>query len=61
MQRSQLVRFLLTESLLIYAGFAIAAFVSPTDVMSQLIGGLVILVVTVLVSYWAVYRRGLPV
>lgn len=54
-------QFLVTECLLIYLGFAIAAFVGPPDPYSQILAALVILVVTVPFSYWLVYRRGLPV
>jgi len=50
-------RFILYESLLIILGFAIAAQVSPPDVYSQIIGTVVILMITLPLSYWLVYRR----
>ena len=49
--------FLAAESVLISVGFMIAAFVSPPDPVSQVLGLLVILAVTLPVSYWWAYRR----
>ena len=57
MDMSRRSRFILYESLLIILGFAIAAQVSPPDVYSQIIGTVVILMITLPVSYWLVYRR----
>lgn len=57
MNESPRLQFVLVQSLLIILGFAIAAQVSPPDVYSQLQGTLVILVVTLPVSYWIAYRR----
>ena len=50
-------RFVIYESLLIILGFAIAAQVSSPDVYSQIIGILVILTITLPLSYWLVYKR----
>jgi len=50
-------RFLLYESALIILGFAIAAQVSPPDVSSQIISTLVILAVTIPLSYRLAYNR----
>lgn len=52
--RSQFVTY---ESALIILGFAIAAQVSPPDVYSQVLATLVILVITLPLSYWLAYRR----
>ena len=49
-------RFVLFESLLIILGFAIAAQVSPPDVYTQIIRTVVVLAVTLPLSYWFVYR-----
>ena len=50
-------RFVAYESLLIVLGFAVAAQVSPPDVFSQLLATLVILVVTLPLSYRLAYKR----
>ena len=50
-------QFIIYESLLIILGFAIAAQVAPPDIYSQIIGTLVILAVTLPLSYWLVYKR----
>jgi len=47
----------MAESALIILGFAIAAQVSPPDPYSQIVGALVILLVTLPLSYWVAYRR----
>ncbi|WP_425492389.1 DUF7534 family protein [Halobellus inordinatus] len=52
--RSQFVTY---ESALIILGFAIAAQVSPPDVYSQVLATLVVLVITLPLSYWLAYRR----
>jgi len=57
MTLSRRSRFVTYESLLIVLGFAIAAQVSPPDVYSQIIATLVILTITVPLSYWLVYKR----
>lgn len=57
MNLSRRFRFVIYESLLIILGFAIAAQVSPPDVYSQIIGTLVILTITLPLSYWLVYKR----
>jgi hypothetical protein len=51
------LQFVAVQSLLIILGFAIAAQVAPPDVYSQIVGTVVILVVTLPVSYWIAYRR----
>ncbi|MBX0304262.1 DUF7534 family protein [Haloarcula salinisoli] len=53
------VEFLALESAFIMVGFAVAAQVAPPDPYSQVLGTLVILAVTLPLSYWLVYRRGL--
>jgi Sec-independent protein secretion pathway component TatC len=55
--RSNRSQFVLLESLLIVLGFAVAAQVSPPDPFSQIVGTLVILLVTLPLSYWLVYER----
>ena len=50
-------QFIIYESLLIILGFAIAAQVAPPDIYSQIIGTLVVLAVTLPLSYWLVYKR----
>ena len=57
MELSSRMQFGISESLLIILGFAIAAQVSPPDPVSQVIGTLVILAVTLPLSYWVAYRR----
>ena len=57
MELSSRMQFGMSESLLIILGFAIAAQVSPPDPVSQVIGTLVILAVTLPLSYWLAYRR----
>ncbi|WP_254840011.1 DUF7534 family protein [Natronomonas marina] len=57
MSRSRSSRFLAVEGLLIVLGFTIAAQVSPPDPYSQILGTLVILLVTLPLSYWLVYER----
>lgn len=57
MSRSNRSQFVLLESLLIVLGFAVAAQVSPPDPFSQIVGTLVILLVTLPLSYWLVYER----
>ena len=57
MSVSRRSRFIIYESLLIILGFAIAAQVSPPDVYSQIIGTVVILTVTLPISYWLAYKR----
>ena len=61
MTLSPRIQFFILEALLIYAGFAIAAVLTPPDPYSQLLTAVVLLAVTVPVSYWLVYKRGLPV
>ncbi len=56
MNLSHRSQFVIYESLLIILGFAIAAQVSPPDVYSQIIGTLVILLITLPLSYWLVYK-----
>ncbi|WP_262179470.1 DUF7534 family protein [Haloarcula laminariae] len=55
-----LVEFFAVESLLIMGGFFVAAFLLPPDPYSQLLSTVVILAVTLPLSYWLVYRRGIP-
>ncbi len=57
MNLSRRSRLVLLESLLITLGFAVAAQVSPPDPFSQVVGTLVILLVTLPLSYWVVYER----
>ncbi|WP_185903262.1 DUF7534 family protein [Halonotius terrestris] len=57
MNESPRLQFVAVQSLLIILGFAIAAQVSPPDVYSQIVSTVVILVVTLPVSYWIAYRR----
>ncbi|WP_425604736.1 DUF7534 family protein [Halobellus ordinarius] len=57
MSVSRRSRFIIYESLLIILGFAIAAQVSPPDVYSQVIGTVVVLTVTLPLSYWLAYKR----
>ncbi|WP_419181149.1 DUF7534 family protein [Haloarcula litorea] len=45
------------ESLFIILGFAIAAQIAPPDVYSQLLATLVILTISLPLSYWLVYKR----
>lgn len=56
MSPSRRSQFVIYESLLIILGFAIAAQTSPPDVYSQILGAFVVLVVTVPLAYWVVYR-----
>jgi Sec-independent protein secretion pathway component TatC len=49
--------FVIYESLLIVLGFTIAAQLSPPDPYSQIIGTLVVLTVTLPLSYWLAYKR----
>ena len=51
------LKFGVYESLLIVLGFAIAAQVLPPDLYSQVISTVIILVVTLPLSYWLAYRR----
>jgi len=53
-----LVEFLAAEAAFIMVGFAVAAQLAPPDLDSQILGTLVILTVTLPLSYWLVYRRG---
>jgi len=57
MDFSRRSRFVIYESLLIVLGFAIAAQIAPTDIYSQLLGTLVILTISLPLSYWLVYKR----
>jgi Sec-independent protein secretion pathway component TatC len=57
MALSRRVQALIYESLLIMLGFAVAAQVSPPDPFTQVLAALVILVVTLPVSYWLAYKR----
>ncbi|WP_442905031.1 DUF7534 family protein [Haloarcula sp. CGMCC 1.2071] len=57
MNLSRRLRFIIYEFLLIILGFAIAAQVSPPDPVTQILGTLVVLAVTLPLSYWLVYRR----
>jgi len=50
-------RFVIYESLLVILGFAIAAQLSPPDVYSQVLGAVVVLTITLPLSYWLVYKR----
>jgi len=53
-----LIEFLAVEAAFIMVGFALAAQLLPPDLHAQILGTLVILAVTLPVSYWLVYRRG---
>jgi Sec-independent protein secretion pathway component TatC len=53
-------QFLTVTSLSIVAGFAVSAVVTPPDPATQIRAALVALLVAVPLSYWLVYRRGLP-
>jgi hypothetical protein len=55
-----LVEFLAAEAAFIMVGFAVAAQLAPPDPYSQILGTLVILAVTLPLSYWLVYRRARP-
>ena len=57
MDLSRRSRFVIYESLLIILGFAIAAQIAPPDIYSQLLGTLVILTISLPLSYWLVYKR----
>ena len=57
MDFSRRSRFVIYESLLIILGFAIAAQIAPPDIYSQLLGTLVILTISLPLSYWLVYKR----
>lgn len=50
-------RFIIYELLLIILGLAIAAQVLPPDVYSQILWAVVVLTVTLPVSYWLAYKR----
>ena len=54
-----LIEFLALESVFIMVGFAVAAFLLPPDPYSQILSTLVLLAVTLPLSYWLVYRKGL--
>ncbi|MFC6756852.1 hypothetical protein ACFQER_09385 [Halomicroarcula sp. GCM10025894] len=58
MSGERFVEFLAAEAAFIMVGFAVAAQLAPPDLSSQIIGTLVILAVTLPLSYWLVYRRG---
>ena len=58
--RSLRSQFLTVASLSIVVGFAVSAVVTPPDPATQIRTALVVLLVTVPLSYWLVYRRGLP-
>ena len=51
------MQFGVVESLLIRLGFAIVAQVSPPDPFSQVVATVIILIVTLPLSYWLAYRR----
>jgi len=55
--QSKRSRFLVYESSLIILGFAVAAQVSPPDVFSQVVATLILLSVTLPLSYWMAYKR----
>ena len=57
MSRSNRSQFVLYESALVMLGFAVAAQVTPPDVFVQVVSTLVILTVTLPVSYWLAYKR----
>ncbi|MFC6903725.1 DUF7534 family protein [Halalkalicoccus tibetensis] len=61
MDRSLWTRFLVVVSLLITLGFAVSAMVTPPDPATQALVLPVILLVAIPLSYWVVYRGGLPV
>ena len=58
MSEKLLVEFLAAEAAFIMVGFAVAAQLAPPDPYTQLLVTLVILAVTLPLSYWLVYRRG---
>ena len=57
MNLSRRSSFVIYESLLIMLGFVIAAQISPPDPYSQIRWALVILVVSLPISYWLAYKR----
>jgi hypothetical protein len=57
MNLSPLIKFVVFESFLIILGFAIAAQVLPPDPFTQVISTLVILAITLPLSYWLAYKR----
>jgi len=57
MALSRRLKFGVYESVLIILGFATAAQVLPPDLYSQVISTLLILAVTLPLSYWLAYRR----
>ncbi|SDY43024.1 DUF7534 family protein [Halobellus clavatus] len=57
MRLSNRSTFVVLESALIIGGFTVAAQVSPPDAASQIRGTLLILVLTLPLSYWFAYRR----
>ncbi|MXR40663.1 hypothetical protein GRX01_04780 [Halobaculum sp. WSA2] len=61
MNNPLLIRFLIFAVLLVSLGFAIGAMLTPPDPFTQLLTVPVILLVTIPLSYWVVYKRGLPV
>lgn len=61
MDQSLRTRFLLVSVLLVSLGFAVGAILTPPDAFTQLFTVPVILLVTIPLSYWLVYKRGLPV
>ncbi|WP_318570947.1 DUF7534 family protein [Salinigranum marinum] len=60
MSQSLRSQFLTVASLSIVVGFAVSAVLTPPDPATQIRTALVVLLVTVLFSYWLVYERELP-
>ncbi|MFC6826174.1 DUF7534 family protein [Halopelagius fulvigenes] len=61
MNQSLWTRFLLVSATPVALGFAVSALLTPPDPYTQILTIPVILLVVVPLSYWVVYKRGLPV
>ncbi|RDI71018.1 DUF7534 family protein [Halopelagius longus] len=61
MNQSLWTRFLLVSVTLVTLGFVVSAFLTPPDPYTQILTVPVILLVAIPLSYWIVYKRGLPV
>lgn len=61
MNQSLWTRFLLVSVLLVSLGFAVGAILTPPDPFTQVLTIPVILLMMIPLSYWLVYKWGLPV
>ncbi len=54
-------QFLIVSVLLVSLGFGVGAMLTPPDPFTQVRTIPVILLITIPLSYWIVYKKGLPV